>query len=153
HPKPSPESTPFPWQPCLLGVWLTGSAAWLALVIHRVRGFRRLVSCARAVSADTPSQVDALAKRLGLTRTPQALSIPQPMPPLPWARGQRPKLFLPSALWQELTGQQQAALLAHELAHLKRGDHWVRYLELLVTALYWWHPVVWWACRKLREVE
>src|SRR5205823_4185796 len=42
---------------------------------------------------------------------------------------------------------------AHELAHLRRGDHWVRWLELLATAAYWWHPVVWWARRGLRTAE
>jgi hypothetical protein len=45
------------------------------------------------------------------------------------------------------------AILAHELAHLRRRDHWVRRLELLVLALYWWHPAVWWARRELHEAE
>ena len=43
--------------------------------------------------------------------------------------------------------------MLHELAHLKRRDHWVRWLELIVAGLYWWHPVVWWARRALREAE
>ncbi len=41
----------------------------------------------------------------------------------------------------------------HELAHLKRRDHWVRWLELAVAGLYWWHPAVWWIRRALREAE
>ncbi|HMC65547.1 MAG TPA: M56 family metallopeptidase, partial [Gemmataceae bacterium] len=44
-------------------------------------------------------------------------------------------------------------LLTHELAHLRRSDHWVRGLEFLATGLYWWHPVVWWARREIREAE
>src|SRR5262249_16512260 len=44
-------------------------------------------------------------------------------------------------------------LLVHELAHLRRRDHWVRLLEMLATGLFWWHPVVWWARRELREAE
>jgi uncharacterized membrane protein len=43
--------------------------------------------------------------------------------------------------------------LAHELAHLRRRDHWVRLLELCVTSFYWWFPVVWWIRRSLREAE
>jgi tetratricopeptide (TPR) repeat protein len=62
-------------------------------------------------------------------------------------------LLLPQALWEGLTEQQRGTLLAHELAHLRRGDHWVRWLELLVLGLYWWHPAVWWARRELREAE
>jgi cytochrome c553 len=56
-------------------------------------------------------------------------------------------------LWRKLSAEQQDTLLAHELAHLRRGDHWVRRLELLVLGLYWWHPVVWWARRRLQEAE
>ena len=48
---------------------------------------------------------------------------------------------------------QQTALLTHELAHLKRKDHWVRWLDLAVAGLYWWNPVVWWARRAMREAE
>src|SRR5205085_5012588 len=48
---------------------------------------------------------------------------------------------------------QQSALLVHELAHLYRRDHWVRWLEIIVTVLYWWHPAVWWARRELRDAE
>ena len=43
--------------------------------------------------------------------------------------------------------------LRHELAHLKRGDHLVRFLELVVTALYWWHPLLWWIRQSLRDSE
>jgi hypothetical protein len=70
-----------------------------------------------------------------------------------WALGRRPLLLLPAALWDRLDAEQQDTLLAHELAHLRRGDHWVRRLELLVLGLYWWHPVAWWARRELCEAE
>ena len=43
--------------------------------------------------------------------------------------------------------------VAARAAHLKRRDHWVRWLELIVGGLYWWHPVVWWGRRLLREAE
>ena len=69
--------------------------------------------------------------------------------PLGW----RPRLILPRELWKSLDDHQRATLIIHELAHLRRGDHHLRFFELLVTALYWWHPVLWWARRALRDVE
>ena len=36
---------------------------------------------------------------------------------------------------------------------IKARDHWVRWLEFVVIGLYWWHPVVWWARRRLRKAE
>jgi TonB family protein len=44
-------------------------------------------------------------------------------------------------------------LLAHELAHLSRRDHWVRHLELAALALFWWNPVAWWATRRVRTAQ
>jgi len=44
-------------------------------------------------------------------------------------------------------------VLAHELAHLCRRDHWVRVLELVVSVLYWWNPLIWWVRRRLHAAE
>src|SRR5208282_5543394 len=46
---------------------------------------------------------------------------------------------------------QRDLLLAHELVHLRRRDHFVRLLELWVVGLYWWFPVAWLARRRLQE--
>ena len=68
-----------------------------------------------------------------------------------WAGG--PRLIIPIDLWKGLDDHQRATLIIHELAHLRRGDHHLRFFELIVTALYWWHPVLWWARHSLRDVE
>ena len=70
-----------------------------------------------------------------------------------WFVGARPRLILPQDLWKRLDARQRSTLIVHELAHLRRGDHLVRFLELLVTALFWWHPLVWWMRVPLREAE
>jgi hypothetical protein len=70
-----------------------------------------------------------------------------------WAGGWRPRLVLPRRLWDALDPDQRAAVLAHELAHLARRDHWVRRLEVVALGLYWWLPVAWLAVRQLRRAE
>ena len=52
-----------------------------------------------------------------------------------------------------MSADERTSLLLHELAHLRRRDHWVRWLELIVIGLYWWLPIVWWIRRSLREAE
>jgi hypothetical protein len=42
-------------------------------------------------------------------------------------------------------------VIAHELAHLRRRDHWVSWLELFVLALWWWNPCFWLVRWKLHE--
>jgi hypothetical protein len=70
-----------------------------------------------------------------------------------WAIGGPPRLFVPAELLSLLSVEQLDTLLLHELAHLRRRDHWVRVLEFVVMGLYWWHPAVWYARRELREAE
>jgi len=79
--------------------------------------------------------------------------LPVRLSPLVWSMGGRARVIVPAALFARLDCDAQETILAHELAHVRRGDHWVRLLELLVSTLFWWHPVVWWACRQLRDLE
>ena len=46
-----------------------------------------------------------------------------------------------------------AMILAHELAHLRRRDHWVRAVELIVSTVYWWNPLVWVIRRQIHQAE
>jgi len=44
-------------------------------------------------------------------------------------------------------------ILAHELAHVRRRDHVIRWIEWLTCCVFWWNPVAWWARRQLRAEE
>ena len=46
---------------------------------------------------------------------------------------------------------QQRSVLAHELSHIARFDAGVNLLQVLAQAVYWFHPFVWWANRKIRQ--
>src|SRR5207248_6837290 len=94
-----------------------------------------------------------LAQRVGLAWRPKVWFVPGRVSPMLWALAGSPRMLLPAGLWSQLPGAQQDTLLAHELAHLRRRDHWVRWLELAAVALYWWHPLAWWAQRELQEAE
>ncbi len=73
--------------------------------------------------------------------------------PLVSIGGWKQLVLLPSRLLTELSREQTRSILAHELAHLRRHDHWVRCFELIVLALFWWNPIAWWASRRLRQAE
>jgi len=137
----------------LAGIWLAGSVVWFLLTGHSIYRFRRLLRFGLPAPPEVRGHAQALAHRLGLRDLPDLVLVPGSVPPMLWALGRKPCLLLPGDLFRRLSEEQQATLLAHELAHLRRRDHWVRVLELLVTGLYWWHPVVWWARREIRIAE
>jgi beta-lactamase regulating signal transducer with metallopeptidase domain len=148
-----PASSGGSWETVVGTVWLTGSACWLALTAVHLNRLRRLLHAARPAPDWLQEQVRRLGQRLGLRRCPGVWVLPARVPPLLWALAGTPRLLLPCGLWDRLGEEEMEALLAHELAHLRRRDHWVRRLELLVLALYWWHPAVWWARWELHEAE
>src|SRR5690606_31909761 len=73
--------------------------------------------------------------------------------PMLWAFGRRACVILPGELLDRLSPTQLETLVAHEVGHFARGDHWVRLLEVLVVGLFWWHPVAWWARHEVQEAE
>jgi beta-lactamase regulating signal transducer with metallopeptidase domain len=149
-----PDSRAWPaWYEALPWVWLAGSCAWFAVAGARVLRFRRLLRYARPAPAALQVRAAELADELGLRRCPPVLLVPGRLAPMLWAFFGRPRLLVPERLLEMVGPRQQATLLAHELAHLRRRDHWVRGVEFLATGLYWWHPAVWYACRELREAE
>ena len=56
-------------------------------------------------------------------------------------------------LLSRLDEQSSALILAHELAHLRRRDHLVRVVELIVSTIYWWNPLVGFLRRQIHESE
>lgn len=142
-------------QPATLfsALWLTGSACLALAYSVRIRRFVKLMRGFTPASDETQSLVSELSTRLGLRRIPEVLTTAQTLPPLVWSMGGRPRLVLPSRLFDGLAEEARASILLHELAHVRRRDHLVRLLELAATVGFWWHPVVWWSRRRLRELE
>ncbi len=66
----------------------------------------------------------------------------------------RQALLLPEGIADHLTPAQFDAILAHELCHVRRRDNLSTVLHMLVEALFWFHPLVWWlGARLMRERE
>jgi len=63
----------------------------------------------------------------------------------------RPAIILPTG-WRSWSPQIREAVLAHELAHLRRNDLWVSALARVVKCLFWFHPLAWWVSRKVSEL-
>jgi bla regulator protein blaR1 len=61
----------------------------------------------------------------------------------------RPVLLLPDGIADRLTPAQFQAILAHELCHLRRRDNLAAATHMLVEAIFWFHPLVWWIGARL----
>jgi beta-lactamase regulating signal transducer with metallopeptidase domain len=132
-------------------IWFAGSALFLGWTLRRVWRFRQLLRLAPAATGELRAEVEQLSDELGVS-CPRVVLVPGFVSPLLWV-GWRAHLVLPRDLLERIDAEQRRALLIHELAHWRRRDHWVRRLEAVALALYWWCPLVWWAKSQLQQAE
>jgi beta-lactamase regulating signal transducer with metallopeptidase domain len=134
-------------------LWLAGIAFLVLLTVYRSLRFRRLVVGAPVAPASLAARARRIAGGMGLRPVPRLRLVEGRVPPMLWPRLGPADVLLPSRLFRSLEPDEQDALIAHELAHFARKDHWVRYVETLAVAFFWWHPVTWWARRRMRAAE
>ncbi len=111
---------------------------------------RRLVlDGTRPVPESLVASSQAIARRIGLSRAVRLLVSTRVQVPLVigWLR---PVLLLPAAVVSGLPVQQLEAVLAHELAHVRRHDYLVNLLQAAVETLLFYHPAVWWVSHTIR---
>jgi beta-lactamase regulating signal transducer with metallopeptidase domain len=140
-------------RPVVLGLWL-GIAALLAVVAcTRIVRFERLVRGTMPVPERLKEQARAVAAKLGVRQMPDLRALESRHSPFVWCAGLRAIIVLPTQRLADPDDRDLTLMLTHELAHLRRRDHWVRPLELLVSIVYWWNPLVWLVRRQLHQAE
>jgi beta-lactamase regulating signal transducer with metallopeptidase domain len=123
-----------------LSVWHLGG--WTQL--QRLR--RQMV---KPIDESLRSKLKELAELLGVK---QAVEIAESaLVGVPTVVGWlKPMILLPASALTGLAGEQLDAILAHELAHIKRCDYLVNMLQTVVEILGFFHPAVWWVSVKIR---
>jgi uncharacterized protein (TIGR03435 family) len=133
--NPTTQSAPIAWPAALVGIWLCGFACVTTLWWTR---WRRIRSALRS------------AKPMPLLAPIRVMSAPTLLEPGVFGIF-RPVLLLPAGIADRLTSEQLQAILAHELCHVRRRDNLAAWVHMVVEALFWFHPLVWWIGARLIE--
>ncbi len=139
-----------PALPYLVLGWLTGVfglSAWHLggwAQLHRLK--RRMT---READARLRGTLQKLAVQLGVRRVVTLLesAIVEVPTVLGWLR---PVILLPASALTGLSPDQLRAILAHELAHIRRHDYLANILQTVVEILGFYHPAVWWVSSRIR---
>ncbi len=135
-------------------IWLlaTGYVAGVgACAVRWVLTSRRVRRQLRSLPPASPwlqCEVDSLVRAVGLGRSPAILASRAPQSPYMVGLF-RATLVVPEPMLARLPVESRRALLLHELAHLRRADLLVRWLQNLVKTLFFFWPPVWWVCRRI----
>ena len=135
-------------------IWLLGSVVVFGFSMVRVCRFSRLLASeSEAAPQELQTATEKIARRLRLKTIPTICTTSARISPMVWWTGGKVRIVIPTTLLKEMDAQQWQWVLAHELAHVRRRDYLVRWLEWLACVFFWWNPVVWWAQRNLRAAE
>jgi Zn-dependent protease with chaperone function len=109
----------------LLSAWLASSGAWLVVAGRRIVQFHRGLKSTAIASTAVQDLARAVANRLGYVSPLEVRIAESQLPPLLWCVG-RPKIVLAQGLYSTLGTDELRGILAHEISHLLRRDHWAR---------------------------
>jgi beta-lactamase regulating signal transducer with metallopeptidase domain len=119
----------------LLAVWALGCAVVLGFWAVRWARVRTILRSAKTLLWPAPMPVLASPSLM----EPGLVGL--------W----RPVLLIPESLPEHLGQAEIDALLAHETSHFRRRDNLTAAAHMLVEALFWFHPLVWWIGARLIE--
>jgi bla regulator protein blaR1 len=128
----------------IAAVWLCGLVT--VLILWSVRWRRVVTAVHRSTPMDQGREVDALRQleKIAGVRRPLALLLSRDSALEPGVFGVfRPVLLWPAKISEHLEDSHLRAILAHEVAHVRRRDNLAAALHMAVEAIFWFHPIVW----------
>lgn len=129
--------------------WMAGVAFLSMRLIVSYVGIERMRRATQQVDKAVLLRMDGIARRLGVRRIVRVFA--SNVVRVPAVVGTfRPVIVLPISVITGLSAAHLDAVLAHELAHVRRHDYFVNALQAIVETLLFYHPAVWWCSRQIR---
>lgn len=144
------DATLSPWLPALVAVWCCGvllfsiRPVWSWLMVRRL-----LRQGTLPVIDNVQLALRGMCDRMQVKRRVEVLASTLVGSPIVVGCF-RSVILLPISLISSLPGSQLEAILAHELAHVRRYDYLVNLLQTLAETLFFYHPAVWWLSSRIR---
>jgi TonB family protein len=137
--------------PYLSLLWLATVAILASKLLIEIRNVNNLpLQASISPSSELLIRFDELAKQIKLVKTPKLLiSLKAEVPmAIGWLK---PVVLLPASMVTGLNSAQLEMLILHELAHIRRHDYLVNFLQTLIELLFFFHPSVHWIGKQMRN--
>jgi bla regulator protein BlaR1 len=135
----------------LMIAWMLGAGACLLVSLMQWRRIRAV--CRHSLQVESGREHDSL-RRLeharGMTRSIPLLVSSSALEPGAFGIV-RPVLLWPAAIGRYLDDAQVDAIVAHELCHIRRRDNLTASIHMLIQAIFWFYPLVWWIGARLMD--
>ncbi|MCF1751889.1 M48 family metalloprotease [Mariniradius sp. RY-2] len=139
------------WIPTLVQVWFLGAMLFLVKLGTSLADIRNLRHKKHEPADHIWQEIlenQLRSLRLGSTvKLLKSIHIDMPMTYGVW----KPVILIPAGLFFQLSPQQLEAIIAHELAHIKRHDYLVNLLQSFLEIVFFFHPIFWWINKIAKE--
>jgi len=138
----------FPW---IVSIWIIGLVIYLVRVVAELLYLRRI----RRNQGSQPDmkwimKAREFAKRLQIKKKVGIYLSTIIKSPLTTGF-LKPVILIPASLLTGLSHEHIEAIIAHELAHIKRNDYLINILQTLIETLFFFHPAVWYISAQIRK--
>lgn len=137
--------------PALVNIWMIGAFLFFFKTASSLADLRSLHRKNHEVIPEDLSRfVEKISKKLALSRPIKVLSSKYIDMPMTFGIF-KPVILIPSALLFHMSPNQLEAIIAHELAHIKRNDYLVNLIQSILEMLFFFHPVFWWINHEVKK--
>lgn len=148
--RPAPPDERVDLHPWLMGAWLIGVVVMTGRLFSAMAGAAKLKRCAEDIT--DPALLELLAElcREMRIRRPVRLAACRALAHPGVVGFFTPLLLVPVSILSEVPAADLRVILAHELAHIRRMDYLVNFGQMVVEAVLFFNPAVWWISRQIR---
>ncbi|MDF2156838.1 M56 family metallopeptidase [Algoriphagus sp. CAU 1675] len=139
--------------PLLVNFWFVGAMLFLFRLFNSLSEIRSLKKTSQ-ISED-PSldkTLNRLAEKLGITRKIELRLTSNGLSAITFGF-LKPVVLIPAGLIFQLSQSQLEAIIAHELAHIKRNDYLINIIQSSLEVLFFYHPCFWWMSKTVKELR
>lgn len=123
--------------------WLLGQLIRLARLTRR---------CEVVTTGPVVVHLGYMTRKMGMLRSVRLLACREAVEPMAFGVW-TPSVIVSADMLRDLPPRQVASVLAHELAHHRRGDLWINWLQMILTIVWWFNPLIWMLNRRLRAMR
>lgn len=140
------------WQAVVFLIWLIGVFVLSVLLLQRFLFVKSLLAQSDTANGSLQETLNRCRQQVGVRKQIEFRLSKNMLSPAACGLS-KPIILMPAALLDTLDEDKLRAVLIHELAHIKRGDLWVNFIQTILQIIYFYNPLLWFANAVVRGIR
>jgi beta-lactamase regulating signal transducer with metallopeptidase domain/TolA-binding protein len=146
------QTVPITWQAVVFLIWLVGLLVLSVLLFQRFLFVKSLLAQSDKANGRLDETLQQCYRQVGIRKNIELRLSKNMLSPAACGLF-KPVILMPASLLENLSRKKLRAVLIHELAHIKRGDLWVSFIQTILQIAYFYNPLLWLANAVVRGIR